>query len=187
MFSGRDSADFGEFITEEAKMAPFRITVTEQGTLDSMKNSTLTNSVEGSTTILTIVPEGTEVSGPVRTEFAGTVSLNADDSESEKAIIVTEDDGTTHTYGLTIGEFTRLVVQDGDVVKKNDILGGDVVCELDASNLVDKERTQQISVTQTKANLDKAEKQLEIQKSTCLLYTSPSPRDATLSRMPSSA
>ena len=147
-------------------MAPFRITVTEQGTIDSMKNSTLTNSVEGSTTILTIVPEGTEVSGPVRTEFAGTVSLNADDSESEKAITVTEDDGTTHTYGLTIGEFTRLVVQDGDVVKKNDILGGDVVCELDASNLVDKERTQQISVTQTKANLDKAEKQLEIQKST---------------------
>ena len=28
---------------------------------------------------------------------------------------------------------------------------------------------------------------LKLEKNTCLLYTSPSPRDATLSRMPSSA
>ena len=35
--------------------------------------------------------------------------------------------------------------------------------------------------------LDKALKALGENPSTCLLYTSPSPRDATLSRMPSSA
>ncbi len=158
--------DFSQFIVQEAKVAPFRIMVTEQGTLDSMRNSTLTNRVEGSTTILSIVPEGTQVSGPVKTEYDGVVSLKADESDSEKTITVTEENGTAHTYSITIGEFTRVIVKDGDLVKADDILGGDVVCELDYSGLEDKERQQRISVTQAKASLDKAEKQLDIQKST---------------------
>lgn len=166
VFSSDDSADFSEFIVEAARKAPFRITVTEQGTLDSMKNSTLTNRVEGSTTILSIVPEGTEVSGPLKTEFDGVVSLKDDESASEKTIKVVEEDGTEHVYSITIGEYTRVIVANGDKVRADDILAGDVVCELDSSGLVDKERQQQISVTQTKASLDKAEKQLEIQRST---------------------
>ena len=41
------------------------------------------------------------------------------------------------------------------------------------------------ALNETEGNLDKA---LEwLRKKGCLLYTSPSPRDATLSRMPSSA
>ena len=131
-----------------------------------MKNSTLTNRVEGSTTILSIVPEGTSVSGPVKTEFAGKVKFGDDTSASEKTIIVVEEDGTEHEYSVVLGEHTRVVVDDGGVVKVGDILGGDVVCELDSSSLVDKERQQQISVTQSRANLDKADKQLGIQKST---------------------
>ena len=164
--SSGDANEYKQFITETVKKAPFRIAVTEQGTLDSMKNSTLTNQVEGSTTILSIVPEGTTVVGPVKTEFDGTVKLGDDPSASEKTITVVEEDGTEHTYSITIGEYTRVIVEDGDTVKKGDILGGDVVCELDSSSLVDKERQQQISVTQARANLDKAEKELEIQKST---------------------
>ena len=35
--------------------------------------------------------------------------------------------------------------------------------------------------------LEEIRKQIAVQMYTCLLYTSPSPRDATLSRMPSSA
>jgi HlyD family secretion protein len=165
MFAADKSGDFGKFIVEEARLAPFRITVTEQGNVDSMRNATLTNRVEGSTTILKIVAEGTEVSAPVKSEVDGIVSLNPEDSVSEKSIVVTDAEGVKHTYGITVGEFTSVIVEDGDEVRAGDILAGDVVCELDSSGLVDKERQQQISVTQTKASLDKADKQLEIQRS----------------------
>jgi HlyD family secretion protein len=48
-------------ITDAAKKGPFEITVTERGTLDSMKNAVLSSKVEGATTIISIVPEGTTV------------------------------------------------------------------------------------------------------------------------------
>jgi HlyD family secretion protein len=48
-------------VTESVKRGPFQITVTERGTLDSLKNAVLTCKVEGSTTIISIVPEGTHV------------------------------------------------------------------------------------------------------------------------------
>ena len=46
-----------------------------------------------------------------------------------------------------------------------------------------------IIVSRTLNDLNKVKKQINKlkRKCTCLLYTSPSPRDATLSRMPSSA
>ena len=49
-------------ITDVCKIGPFEITVTERGTLDSMKNAVLSSKVEGATTIISIVPEGTTVS-----------------------------------------------------------------------------------------------------------------------------
>ena len=48
-------------ITERCKRGPFEITVTERGTLDSMRNAVLPSKVEGTTTIISIVPEGTQV------------------------------------------------------------------------------------------------------------------------------
>ena len=51
----------GPILTEVAKRGPFRMTVTERGHLDSMKNATLVSRVEGSTTIISIIPEGTIV------------------------------------------------------------------------------------------------------------------------------
>lgn len=43
------------------RRGPFQVTVTERGTLDSMRNAVLSCKVEGSTTIISIVPEGTHV------------------------------------------------------------------------------------------------------------------------------
>ena len=91
-------------VLETAKRAPFQITVTEKGTLDSMRNETLKSSVEGTTTIISIEPEGKQV-------------------------------------------------------KKDD-----VVCELDASPLVDKETAQQIAVEKAKALLGQANEDLAIQE-----------------------
>ncbi|MBC8113820.1 MAG: efflux RND transporter periplasmic adaptor subunit [Candidatus Saccharimonas sp.] len=91
-------------VLETAKKSPFQITVTEKGTLDSMRNASLTSKVEGTTTIISIVPEGTQVKE------------------------------------------------------------GDIVCELDASTLIDKETAQEILVVKAKALLLQADEDLAIQK-----------------------
>lgn len=91
-------------IVEKAKLAPFEILVVERGALDSMKNAVLTSKVEGTTTIISIVPEGK----PVKE--------------------------------------------------------GDLVCELDASTLNDKETQQEIAVVKARAMLEQATEDLAIQK-----------------------
>jgi HlyD family secretion protein len=95
--------DLSGVVTETVKKGLFRVSVTENGELDSMSNASLTSNVRGTTTIIFIVPEGT-------------------------------------------------------YVKK-----GDIVCELDSSSLVDKERQQQITLTKAEADLSKSEENVEIQ------------------------
>jgi HlyD family secretion protein len=163
---GEQQRDYSKFIMETAKSGPFRILVTEHGELDSMQNVTLHNSVEGSTTIITIVAEGTRVNAPVKTEIAGTIKLNSPESESSSTITVVAEDGTSKDYEVSIGGIRSVLVTEGQKVRINDLLVGDVVCELDSSSLVDKERQQQITVTQALASLSRAEKNLEIQEST---------------------
>lgn len=48
-------------VLERAIRAPFLISLSVQGNLDSRKNATLTSLVEGTTTIISLVPEGTWV------------------------------------------------------------------------------------------------------------------------------
>ena len=65
----------------------------------------------------------------------------------------------------------------------------DIVSEpLEIHNLGTKdERKQRVIETLQKVKLEPAEEIAKKHPHICLLYTSPSPRDATLSRMPSSA
>lgn len=91
-------------ITDRAVKAPFLVSIPVQGSVDSRKNAVLSSNVEGSTTIIKIVPEGT-------------------------------------------------------LVKE-----GEVVCLLDSSALREKEKQQQITVTQAEAALAQARELLEIQK-----------------------
>ena len=163
---GNDSTDFPDFITDLAKRGPFRIVVTEHGQLDSMQNSTLSNSVEGATTIIAIVPEGTNVKAPVKSRLAGVVSLDTEESGAMRVVTVTGDDGTAVDHDVVLGEYTEVVVRDGDVVREGDYLGGDIVCDLDSSTLVDEERQQQIVATQARAEVEKGEKNVEIQVTT---------------------
>ena len=98
-----EGLDRGTLVTDFVRTAPFRVTVRERGELDSLKNSTITSDVEGTTTIISIVPEGQHVKE------------------------------------------------------------GDVLCELDASVLVDQEKQQQILLTQADADLKKADEAVQIQ------------------------
>lgn len=92
------------FLTDVATKRPFRLTVRDRGEVDSLKSVTVASKVEGTTTIISIVPEGTQVKE------------------------------------------------------------GDLLVELDASLLVETEKTQVIAVTQADAALKKAQEGLEIQK-----------------------
>ena len=154
------------WILKRAAKGPFRIVITENGTVDSLRNSTLSNSVEGSTTIISLVSEGSKVLAPVVAEFDGVVQFTDTASESAKSVKVVAEDGKEKVYEIVIGEHTELLVKDRQKVRKGEFLAGDVCCELDSSTLVEKEKEQQIKVTTARANLEKAGKDIEIQETT---------------------
>jgi HlyD family secretion protein len=154
------------FILRPASVGPFRIVITENGTVDSLRNSTLTNNVEGTTTIISLVTEGSRVLDPTTAEFDGVVEFVDVDSESHKTLRVVSEDGQAAEYDVGMGEFTEILVQDRQKVRNGDYLAGDIVCELDSSQLVEREKEQQIKLTMARASLEKAEKNLQIQETT---------------------
>jgi HlyD family secretion protein len=101
---GKSNSANARYLLDTVALKPFRLTVRERGTVGSVKSVTLSNKVEGTTTIISIVPEGTQVKE------------------------------------------------------------GDLLVELDASVLVETEKTQVIAVTQADAALKKAEESLAIQQ-----------------------
>jgi hypothetical protein len=82
-----------QYVLKKAEKAPFRIMITENGTVDSMRNAVLSNSVEGSTTIITLVPEGSRVLAPSVADFDGVIKFMDSASESSKTIRLTGEDG----------------------------------------------------------------------------------------------
>ena len=154
------------YVLKKAEKAPFRIMITENGTVDSMKNSVLSNRVEGSTTIIMLVPEGSRVNAPAIAEFDGVVEFMDSASESSKTIKLRAEDGKEKIYEIALGEFSEILVKDRQAVRRFDYISGDVVCELDSSTLVEKEKEQQIKVTTARASVEKSEIDIEIQETT---------------------
>lgn len=155
-----------QYVLKKAEKGPFRIMITENGTVDSMRNSVLSNRVEGTTTIITLVPEGSRVLAPTTADFDGVVEFMESSSESSRSIKLKAPDGTEKIYEIVLGKFSEILVTDGQAVRKFDYIAGDVVCELDSSTLVEKEKEQQIKVTTTKANVEKCQINIEIQETT---------------------
>lgn len=166
MFGRKKDGISSAYILARAEKGPFRIVITENGTVDSLKNSTLSNSVEGSTTIISLVSEGSKVNAPFVAEFDGVVQFMDTASESARTVKLVAEDGKEKVYELVFGEFTELLVTDRQKIRKGDLLAGDVCCELDSSTLVEKEKEQKIKVTTARANLEKAGKDIEIQETT---------------------
>ncbi|MFM7036228.1 MAG: efflux RND transporter periplasmic adaptor subunit [Planctomycetaceae bacterium] len=164
--AGNSTAATSTWISRRAEKGPFRIVITENGTVDSLRNSTLSNSVEGSTTIISLVPEGSKVNAPTLAEFDGVVQFLDAASESTKSVKLVAEDGREKTYELVFGEHTELLVKDRQKLRKGEFIAGDVCCELDSSTLVEKDKEQQIKVTTARANLEKAGKDIEIQETT---------------------
>lgn len=161
-----EEADNSKYVLHTAEMSPFRITITENGTVDSLQNSTVVNSVEGTTTIISLVPEGSQVNGPLVAEAEGVIEYVDAESEAERKFILREEDGTEHELSITMGPFTEVLIEDRGKVRKGDYIAGDMLCELDSSSLVQAEKEQQIGVTTARANVEKGAKGLEIQQTT---------------------
>jgi HlyD family secretion protein len=170
------SYDPSIYVTEEVRYGPFQISVTERGTIGSSKNSILTNRVEGTTTIISIVPEGTLVKSPVVSTVEGRVTEISELSKNITSIWVTADplivmspylfvffDSTPTEHTVMLGEYTRVLVEVGDSVKTDDYLAGDVVCELDSSVFEDKYREQRITITKSEGELKKARTNVQTQ------------------------
>lgn len=165
-FAGGEEEEATQYILHTADSGPFRITITENGTIDSSRNATMVNSVEGTTTIISLASEGSRVNGPVVADFDGVVEYVDNESGAEKTVRLRSEDGEEKTYTFPMSAFTELLIEDRGQVAKGDYIAGDMLCELDSSILTDKEKQQQIDVTTARADLEKAEKNLEIQKST---------------------
>lgn len=87
-FLNRKERRLEGLVTETVKRGPFRITVTERGTLDSLKNAVLASKVEGSTTIISIVPEGSHVkAGDLVCELDSSAMV---EKETQQQISVTQ-------------------------------------------------------------------------------------------------
>lgn len=154
------------YVTTRAEKGPFRVLITENGTIGSLKNVTLTSKIEGSTTIISLIPEGTKVRAPYVADFEGVIHFVDSESESIRRVRLVDADGQEKVYDISFGEYTELLVTDGQRVRKGDFIAGDVCCELDCSTLVEKEKEQLIKVTTAEANLEKAGKDIEIQETT---------------------
>lgn len=167
-----EKQDTSDLLWKVLEKAPFQISVDAKGTVDSSRNATLTNNVEGSTTIISIVPPGVMVKEPLRSTVAGEVMQIQEDKVSQlwNVVVKSADDGSLVEHTYSPGKYAQAMVRGpkgdypGTPVKEGDILVGDVCCELDSSTLVDSERQQQIALTQAKAAYEKAEKAIQIQK-----------------------
>lgn len=79
-----------KYVTEQVKRGPLEIAITERGNLDSAANVTLISKVEGTTTIIRIVEEGTSAKqGQVLVELD---SSKLRDQETQQRIVVEQAD-----------------------------------------------------------------------------------------------
>lgn len=166
VFPSEERENTGAYILHKAEKGPFRITITENGTIDSLQNAVLKSNVEGSTDIISLVPEGSKVQGPTVADFDGTVKILDSESGAQKTVELVGEGDNKKVYEIFFGEFTELLVEEGQKVRAGDYLAGDVTCELNSAPLEESLQQQRINVTTGKADLEKAQKELEIQKST---------------------
>ena len=162
-------------VFETVRKGKLRVSVTERGTLGSLNNSTMHCRVEGKTTIIFIVPEGTQVSKPVPAIVTGTVSKIQSSGKNQNVTVEGEPvlvntpwvslflQGHTVEHHVPVGDHTKVLAKLHSRIEAGGFIAGDIVCELDSAGLVEKEKQLQIAVTKAEADVEKGNKNVEIQ------------------------
>jgi HlyD family secretion protein len=166
LFTEQHSVDSSRFVLHPVIAGPFRIEIVEEGKVDSVRSATLSSGVKGTTTIISLVPEGSMVNAPTVAEIEGTVKLLDSPNPAIQRLKISNDEGKSTELEVQLEGFTQLLVEQGQHIMAGDFLAGDLVCELDSSTLIESELKQQIRVTGAQASLEKAANNLKIQFTT---------------------
>lgn len=166
LLTEQQSLDSSRFVLHPVISGPFRIEIVEEGKVDSVRSATLSSGVKGTTTIISLAPEGSMVDAPAVAEIGGTVNLLDSPDPAIQRLTITDDVGTSTELEVRLEDFTKLLVKNGQRIKAGDLLAGDIVCELDSSTLIESELKQQIQVTGAQASLEKSANNLKIQQTT---------------------
>ncbi|MFN0195993.1 MAG: HlyD family efflux transporter periplasmic adaptor subunit [Planctomycetaceae bacterium] len=139
-----------DLVTDVVKRGPFKVSVVEKGTVDSSRNVTLSSSVEGNTTIISIVPEGSKVK-------AGDIVCELDSSAlRDKA--KQQEINVTQALAALSKATEDLKIQENQ--NESDIAAAELAVELaglDLTKYVEGELIQQTNELQGQLAIDKEE------------------------------
>ena len=148
-FSKQEVASY-DYGTEKVKNEQFIVAFSEGGELVGVKDVKVENEMDGSSTIVSIIDEGSTVKGPKR--------IQAQPSDTPAAL--------AKKYEVSEEALRHVNPDLEDAIKNAEsiTIPGDLLVELDPGSLKDKILNQEIAVRTAKNSVTKAENDLEIQR-----------------------
>jgi HlyD family secretion protein len=141
------SYDYG---TEKVKNEQFIVAFSEGGQLESVSSVKIENEMDGSSTIVSIVDEGSTVKGP----------RQAQSQPGETPATLAKQHGVTEDALRHVNPELEAAIAKGESIT----IPGDLLVELDPGSLKDKILNQELAVRTAKNSVTKAQNDLEIQK-----------------------
>ena len=148
-FSEQEVASY-DYGTEKVKNEQFIVAFSEGGELVAVDDVKVENEMDGSSTIVSIIDEGSTVKGPKR--------IQAQPSDTPAAL--------AKKYEVSEEALRHVNPDLEDAIRntKSITIPGDLLVELDPGSLKDKILNQEIAVRTAKNSVTKAENDLEIQR-----------------------
>ena len=148
-FSKQEVASY-DYGTEKVKNEQFIVAFSEGGELVAVDDVKVENEMDGSSTIVSIIDEGSTVKGPKR--------IQAQPSDTPAAL--------AKKYEVSEEALRHVNPDLEDAIRntKSITIPGDLLVELDPGSLKDKILNQEIAVRTAKNSVTKAENDLEIQR-----------------------
>jgi len=150
LFSEKQDISYDQYGTEKVKNEQFIVAFSEGGQLESVSSVKIENEMDGSSTIVNIVDEGSTVKGPKQVQVQAGDTLGALASK----------------YGVTEDALRHVNPDLEDAIKNAEsiTIPGDLLVELDPGSLKERILNQELAVRTAKNSVTKAENDLEIQK-----------------------
>ena len=139
-----------EYGTEKVKNEQFIVAFSEGGQLESVTSVKIENEMDGSSTIVSIVDEGSTVKGPRQVQA----------QPGDTPAVLAQKHGVTEDALRHVNPDLEQAIEKGESIT----IPGDLLVELDPGSLKDKILNQELAVRTAKNSVTKARNDLEIQK-----------------------